>query len=124
MSTIPSKYSTFLNTLIYQQNNSNNPFSIYSELYSEKFFGKFNPFGFSEDLLDKEVRCPICLGRVSNAVKPVDCQHVFCSLCLKVWNKNSRTCPVCRALIKKIIKVDISEKSISFQGNIFAINFE
>ena len=72
-------------------------------------FKDFNLFGFPEDNYEFELKCPICLGRVSSASRPENCLHVFCRLCLKEWKKQSTKCPYCRIPFKNIIKVSYSE---------------
>jgi hypothetical protein len=81
----------------------------------------FSPFGFYEDLCEKEVRCPICLGRVSVASKPDKCWHTFCNYCLEKWHKKSDKCPICRQIFHKIELTDITNEEISEQLDIFCL---
>jgi hypothetical protein len=69
----------------------------------------YNFFGPNEDLYDFEIRCPICLGRVSSACRPNSCFHVYCSPCLKRYKNYSNNCPTCRRTFNSIIKVYYSE---------------
>ena len=62
---------------------------------------------------------PICLGRVKNALIPDTCAHVFRSYCIKRWRKTSQNCPTYRKKFFNLLKVDIMEECIGFQGNIF-----
>ena len=115
-----NKYNHFIKILYDLKNRKENPFKVDD---SQKFTNisqnkLFNFFGTYEDLFG-EVRCPICLSRVKTPKRPIDCKHIFCSFCLKKWMKNSNTCPVCRIPIKNIISVDLSEKWVSFQGNLY-----
>lgn len=49
---------------------------------------------FPEDP-DPDLLCCICQGVLEDAVVS-PCEHVFCSVCIKEWLKESRTCPNCR----------------------------
>ena len=106
-----SKKKTLLNeflNIIKKQNNEHfNPFIGIQNQNSEDKTKIFNPFGLYEDLSDFEIRCPICLGRTYNTVRPSNCTHFFCSLCLTKWVKLSNKCPVCRNKILSITKVDV-----------------
>ena len=68
----------------------------------------------------KEVRCPICLGRVIVGVRPNACFHVFCKSCLKKWAETKKICPYCRRHFSNIIKLDLTEDFIKFQGEYYA----
>jgi predicted amidophosphoribosyltransferase len=59
------------------------------------------------------------LGRVQNAKKPNKCIHIFCSLCIKKWNKLSGRCPVCRREINYLEDIDINEEWVSTQGDLY-----
>ena len=86
-----------------------NPFLLYQ---SNNIFdnpGSYTFFEFPEDLYDFELKCLICFGRVSLVRRPENCYHIFCSLCLKEWMKQSDHCPYCRKEFHKIIKVNYSE---------------
>ena len=121
MSTINKNYESFLKILIKQKEDSNLN-SKFGILIPNCFYlnYKYNLFSNYEDSLDKEVRCPICLGRVASAVRPSKCKHVFCSFCLKKWMKSSDKCPYCRIQFKKIIRVDIQNTHISSQMDLFS----
>ena len=98
---------------------SHNPFfqnQKKNDAYESLFF---SPFGFFEDICEKDVRCPICLGRVSVASKPDICLHTFCNLCIKKWNKQSDECPVCRKIFNKIEFIDIRNEEISDQLDLY-----
>ena len=45
---------------------------------------------------EKELRCPICLEFVTEAVAPL-CSHLFCRQCIAGWisKHKKKTCPVC-----------------------------
>ena len=54
---------------------------------------------FPEDP-DPELICCICQGVLEDAVVS-PCEHVFCSICVKEWLKESETCPNCRRKINE-----------------------
>jgi hypothetical protein len=111
----------FLDVLIKQANNNSNPFNKTNYSQDIIFQSKYSPFGFYEDSLDKEIRCPICLGRVSAATRPSSCLHIFCSFCINKWKKSSKKCPMCRKIYLYLIPVDIMNPSYNFQGNLFVL---
>lgn len=120
MTNISNNYESFLKILIEQRdkrNSNSNVYQIFPQLPDYK--NKFNLFSIYEDSLEKEVRCPICLGRVGLAVRPSKCRHIFCRLCLEKWMKSSDKCPYCRVQFKRIIKVDIQDINISSQKDLF-----
>ena len=41
-----------------------------------------------------ETFCSVCLDDKNNMVIPYECQHSYCSDCIKQWN---RPCPLCRS---------------------------
>lgn len=98
----------FLSVLT-RPHNYNNPFILLSNSSKNSNFKDFNPFGFSEDNYSFELRCPICLARVTLASRPENCLHIFCRPCLEKWNSQSNKCPYCRIKFNKILKVSYSE---------------
>ncbi len=82
---------------------------------------KSNSFIYLEERI---FRCPICLQEVMTPIKPNNCRHVFCRICLTKWMKNNPICPVCRTKIDKYSKVDLKTFEISSQLNDFAICFD
>ncbi len=48
-----------------------------------------------EELMNKGMICPICLGVVKHAVKDT-CGHVFGKKCIKHWLMKSDECPLSR----------------------------
>lgn len=119
MESLESQYTSFLNVLESLEKKNQNPFLFPPFFNANNYNLNTNLFGFTEDLYDKEVRCPICLGRVKNALIPDTCVHVFCSYCIKRWRKTSQNCPICRKKFFNLLKVDLREEYIGFQGNIF-----
>jgi hypothetical protein len=111
--------SFFLSRLYDNKVINHNPFLLCLNPEYKSTYNNFSPFGFFEDLLEKEVRCPICLGRVSKASAPDSCNHTFCFLCLEKWSKSSNKCPICRRFFTKIKAVDIRDPKISDQMNLF-----
>lgn len=114
----------FIKVLKNLKNKSENPFGNHiPKKFEESSKNRIiNFWGTYEDLFG-EVRCPICLARVKSAKRSINCRHIFCSFCLMKWLQYSRKCPVCRNPIKKIISVDLSEKWVTFQGNLYAKYF-
>jgi len=112
---------SFLEILKFNQSQNYNPFDKINKTQSNNFPKFFNFFGSYEDSLEIEVRCPICLGRVHNAVNSPSCRHIFCSLCLKKSMKYSKKCPVCRVKIYSVMKIDIKTfPLLDTQMDIFA----
>lgn len=50
--------------------------------------------------------CSICLETYTNKSRVDNCVHFFCFDCIKAWTRNTNTCPLCKARITKIEKVD------------------
>ena len=76
---------------------------------------------FSTDFIPKkDVRCPICLGLVIGGARPNSCYHVYCQYCLKKWAKTKKVCPYCRRKFSFILKVNLDEDFVNFQGEYFA----
>ena len=50
-------------------------------------------------LKDEIPKCPICLGFYSNPIKPKNCPHIFCQVCLFMWLQKKENCPICRQKI-------------------------
>ena len=70
---------------------------------------------------EREIRCPICLGRVIGAVRPNTCFQIYCSFCIKKWKNEKSQCPLCKKQFKSLIKVYLNEKWIqNNQGELFA----
>jgi hypothetical protein len=109
----------FLSNLIKNKRINHNPFKFKQNSNFSDASLLFSPFGFFEDLWDKEVRCPICLGRVLKAAKPESCNHAYCFLCLKKWKKQSKKCPICRKIFNKIDLIDIRSPNITSQMDLF-----
>ena len=86
MSNVSQLNNNFLNVLLKLKNNNTNPFIIFSPIELPKL-PRYN------DL----------------ATKPIDCMHIFCSLCIKKWLKLSEKCPVCRREIASLIKVGLNQ---------------
>ncbi|CAM9365222.1 unnamed protein product, partial [Scytosiphon promiscuus] len=47
--------------------------------------------------------CPICLGSVVNSAMIEACQHVYCKDCLFEWLKASDRCPLCKAVVQRVL---------------------
>ena len=106
----------FFNILKQIPDNSN-PFS-----YNTSYGSKTN---FQLDLLidfipQKDVRCLICLGLVIGGARLNSCYHVYCCYCLNKWAKTRIVCPYCRKQFSFILKINLNEDFIHFQGEYFA----
>ena len=65
------------------------------------------------------VRCPICLAVVLSPIRPRGCFHIFCLYCLCKWMKQSTKCPLCKGEIDSLIKVNLNEKWVQEQGELY-----
>ena len=114
-------YNYFLNILKIDDAQKGNPFRLLKKDFSKNSHKFSYLFGLYEDSLEFEVRCPICLGRVHNAVKPNSCIHIFFFFFLKKWFSLSQKCPVCRTQFDSFIEIDIKKLPKSYsQMNLFA----
>ncbi|KAH7976505.1 E3 ubiquitin-protein ligase RING2 [Rhipicephalus sanguineus] len=53
-----------------------------------------------EDSFQRDLRCPICLDSLKNAVATTECLHRFCEECITTaLRKCNRECPVCRTKV-------------------------
>ena len=106
--------SQFLNTLkrIYSHKNA---FILFNYSNNTILDSKYNFFGPNEDLYDFEIKCAICLGRVSAACRPNKCFHIFCGPCLNKWLTLSHKCPICRSNFESKIKVNYSESWVKLK---------
>lgn len=42
-------------------------------------------------------KCGICLSKMRNPLRPINCFHYFCKFCILKWyNCGNTTCPICR----------------------------
>lgn len=61
--------------------------------------------GFDTDLIissiDDELKCPICYRLLEDPVQGVNCDHVFCRLCINSWLNSSNKCPIDREQLFK-----------------------
>lgn len=120
MNHLSNRLDNFVHILYLLKNQNFNPFEI-DEHKKKRNTDRFSyPFGLYEDSLDFEVRCPICLGRVHIASKPLYCNHIFCFPCINKWCTLSKKCPVCRRDICSISKIDLKEISVSSQMDLYA----
>ena len=119
MSKDDNNFSHFLKTLNSLQGKNHNPFDSRAILSYAYSYDMTAIFGFYEDLITQEVRCPICLQRTKFSTKPSNCEHIFCNYCIKKWSRQSNKCPICRKLFTDLKKIDISSSNVSFQGDLF-----
>ncbi|KAG6523736.1 hypothetical protein ZIOFF_013613 [Zingiber officinale] len=61
---------------------------------------------FSDDDLDREDECGICLEVCSKMVLP-SCSHSMCLKCYRDWNVRSQSCPFCRGSLKRVRSRDL-----------------
>ena len=93
--------------------NLQNPFNQ-SKINTSNFDDKCN-FIFYNNLVsmnpnvlslkDNIPQCSICLGCLTEPVKPDSCRHIFCKFCLEMWLQKKSHCPLCRCNITKISKI-------------------
>jgi len=110
----------FLGILISQNKIKSNPLKMRNNSVEQSFSRPHPFFGLYEDSLDKEIRCPICFGRVGIATKPLCCNHVFCYNCIFKWSQTSNKCPVCRGIFNDLLFVNIISPEFNFQGELYA----
>ncbi|XP_053207801.1 uncharacterized protein LOC128391871 [Panonychus citri] len=51
--------------------------------------------------LDSELKCPICQGVVEKPVHGINCNHIYCSTCIRSWLRHSLTCPLDRCSLNE-----------------------
>ena len=44
--------------------------------------------------------CPICLSDFSTLKTTLKCGHVYCEMCIAIWEESNSTCPMCRMAIE------------------------
>jgi hypothetical protein len=53
----------------------------------------------SSSKMEQELSCSICQSLFFDPVKLLDCQHIYCGSCIKIWLANpSAACPHCRVV--------------------------
>ena len=52
---------------------------------------------FEDDEIDEELVCPICKGVLEVASYAPNCEHAFCTDCIKEWLSQHQTCPLDRS---------------------------
>eukprot|EP01080_Neovahlkampfia_damariscottae_P011433 gene11433-4600_t len=58
----------------------------------------------SEEYLTFDESCAFCLEeKITNPAIVLPCFHSFCVDCVSVWLNRSKTCPLCKCLIKSLI---------------------
>ena len=85
----------FLDILLSQNKIQPNPLKLKNSIVEQSFSRPHTFFGLYEDELNKEIRCPICYGRIGIATRPSGCKHVFCYDCIFRWGQKSNKFPVC-----------------------------
>ena len=51
---------------------------------------------FEDEEIDEELVCPICKGVLEQAIYAPNCEHAFCTDCIKEWLAQHQTCPLDR----------------------------
>ncbi|XP_055903827.1 RING finger and transmembrane domain-containing protein 2 [Eupeodes corollae] len=51
-----------------------------------------------EELIEAGALCPICHDNYDTPVV-LECNHIFCEVCVGTWFKREQTCPMCRAKV-------------------------
>ena len=51
---------------------------------------------FVDESIDEELVCPICKGVLQSASYAPNCEHAFCTDCIKEWLNQHQTCPLDR----------------------------
>lgn len=67
------------------------------------FFLCFQRYGKSpshDELKASGGTCPICHDNLSEPTK-LHCKHIFCEECVATWFDREKTCPMCRAQVRK-----------------------
>lgn len=62
---------------------------------------EFGHYSTAEELRGREdgsYDCPVCFDNPHTPVT-LDCQHIFCEVCILEWLEKEQTCPVCRAQV-------------------------
>jgi hypothetical protein len=55
-----------------------------------------------------ESECAICLGQLADRRTTENkCGHIFHSLCVRIWQAQSNTCPVCRVSLGRFTKIPL-----------------
>ena len=60
---------------------------------------------------DDEDECSICLCEKIDETK-INCNHTFCKECIEQWEKNNKSCPLCRKSFTKKIYLIKKNKNI------------
>jgi len=55
---------------------------------------------FCDGEIDEELVCPICKGVLEGAMCAPNCEHAFCTDCIKEWLSQHQTCPLDRTALE------------------------
>ena len=62
------------------------------------FFKSFGVTPTKEQINVAGNQCPICHDAYNSPIM-LDCNHIFCELCVGTWFDREQTCPLCRAKV-------------------------
>ena len=74
-----SQINNFNLSFLSKETSGSNPFNYLSP--SNKNINKYPKTNQKFTDEEKEIRCPICLGRFLGAARPNNCFHIYCSYC-------------------------------------------
>lgn len=57
-----------------------------------------------KDASGTEINCPICYEDSVDFTVQTQCNHYFCSRCIKLWLEKNKECPMCRMSLKNSTK--------------------
>lgn len=75
-------------------------------------------------LLDNFPKCPICLNYLKDPIKPLDCSHIFCEICLLMWLQKKNQCPICRIYIPKTTHIYLPYSSKNKNNKLELLNYD
>lgn len=52
----------------------------------------------------KDDICSICFNKKNHKTGLNGCSHTFCFVCIYLWSKTKKSCPLCRANFKRFLK--------------------
>ncbi|RNA18028.1 RING finger protein 141-like [Brachionus plicatilis] len=107
---------------LFDDTQQNNLDSVQPKLTSSFLFDNIQVLNQSSSL--NEDICCICMEEKTNLV--LSCSHNYCEKCIEEWKITSKTCPICRCIMKDNDSFIIAEKPNFFhiQEEIFNSLFQ